>query len=89
MVRVHIETGRMHQIRLHFARYGYPVVMDDQHGDFSFNKRFRKASVLRRQFLHASMVTLKYRGKSRTWKASLPADLTKTLELLAADRERS
>jgi 23S rRNA-/tRNA-specific pseudouridylate synthase len=75
----------MHQIRLHFARYGYPVVMDDQHGDFSFNKRFRKASVLRRQFLHASAVTLEYRGKRCTWKASLPEDLSKTLELLDAD----
>ena len=42
LVKADIATGRMHQIRLHFARYGHPVVMDDQHGDFSFNKRFRK-----------------------------------------------
>jgi 23S rRNA pseudouridine955/2504/2580 synthase len=89
LVRVLIATGRMHQIRLHFARYGYPVVLDDQHGDFSFNKQFRKASGLRRQFLHASTVTVEYRGKRRTWKASLPADLSRTLELLAADCERS
>ena len=42
LVRVNIETGRMHQIRLHFAELGYPVVLDDQHGDFNFNKQFRK-----------------------------------------------
>ncbi len=38
LVRVAIETGRLHQIRLHFAQLGHPVVMDDQHGDFAFNK---------------------------------------------------
>jgi 23S rRNA pseudouridine955/2504/2580 synthase len=85
LVRVHIATGRLHQIRLHFAQYGYPVVMDDQHGDFSFNKRFRKASGLRRQFLHASMVALEYRGRQHGWQTSLPEDLSQTLEWLAFD----
>jgi 23S rRNA pseudouridine955/2504/2580 synthase len=84
LVRVKIATGRMHQIRLHFAKYGYPVVMDDQHGDFAFNKQFRKKVRLRRQFLHASSLTLEYRGKKRTWTASLPADLAETLECLEA-----
>jgi 23S rRNA pseudouridine955/2504/2580 synthase len=85
LVRANIATGRMHQIRLHFARYGHPVVMDDQHGDFSYNKKFRKAYGLRRQFLHASTVALEHRGKRRTWTAPLPADLEKTLELLTTD----
>jgi 23S rRNA pseudouridine955/2504/2580 synthase len=85
LVRAAIATGRMHQIRLHFARYGHPVVMDDQHGDFSFNKRFRKECGLRRQFLHASTVALEYRGKKRIWTAPLPADLSKALEFLASN----
>ena len=85
LVRANIATGRMHQIRLHFARYGHPVVMDEQHGDFSYNKKFRKAYGLRRQFLHASTVALEYRGKRRSWTAPLPADLAKTLELLTID----
>jgi 23S rRNA pseudouridine955/2504/2580 synthase len=84
LVRVNISTGRMHQIRLHFAKYGHPIVMDDQHGDFAFNKRFRKQCGLHRQFLHASAVTLEYGGKKRTWTAPLPADLAKTIELLTA-----
>jgi len=83
LARVRIETGRMHQIRLHFAKLGYPVVMDDQHGDFAFNKRFRKDIGLKRQFLHASTLTMDYRGKKRTWTARLPNDLARTLELLA------
>lgn len=85
LVRVNIDTGRRHQIRLHFAQYGYPVTMDDQHGDFSFNKQFRKKYGLRHQFLHASSLTMEYRGKKQTWTAPLPADLTAALESLASD----
>jgi 23S rRNA pseudouridine955/2504/2580 synthase len=82
LVRATIETGRLHQIRLHFAELGYPVVMDDQHGDFGFNKRFRKEYGLKRQFLHAQRLTLNYAGKLREWTASLPKDLRKTLTTL-------
>jgi 23S rRNA-/tRNA-specific pseudouridylate synthase len=83
-VRANIVTGRMHQIRLHFAQYGHPVVMDDQYGDFSFNKRLRKQCPLRRQFLHASTLALPYRGKRQSWTAPLPTDLESTLEFVAA-----
>lgn len=82
LVRVRTETGRMHQIRLHFASIGHPVVMDDEHGDFAFNKSFRKANGLKRQFLHAGSIAFEYRGKKLTWIAPLPDDLTQTLERL-------
>ncbi|MBI3000663.1 MAG: RluA family pseudouridine synthase [Deltaproteobacteria bacterium] len=82
LVRVRTETGRMHQIRLHFAKLGHPVVMDAQHGDFRFNRQFRKAHGLKRQFLHASSVALAYKGKRQKWTAPLPADLQRTLESL-------
>ncbi|HEX9263125.1 MAG TPA: RluA family pseudouridine synthase [Candidatus Binatia bacterium] len=82
LVRVAIETGRLHQIRLHFAELGHPVVMDDQHGDFGFNKRFRKQFALKRQFLHAEKLRLSYAGKQRDWTAPLARDLNRTLHLL-------
>ena len=85
LVRVKIETGRMHQIRLHFAQLGHPVVMDDEHGDFAFNKRFRKRYGLKRQFLHASSVAFELRGKKRKWTAPLADDLTQTLRSLGED----
>ena len=84
LARVKIETGRMHQIRLHFARLGHPVVMDDEHGDFAFNKKFRKAYGLKRQFLHAATIAFDYRGKKRKWSAPLPEDLERTLRSLEA-----
>ena len=71
LVRAAIETGRLHQIRLHFAKLGYPVVMDDQHGDFGFNKRFRKAYGLKRQFLHAEKLKIKTEGKLLEWTVPL------------------
>jgi 23S rRNA pseudouridine955/2504/2580 synthase len=82
LVRVTIDTGRLHQIRLHFARLGYPVVMDDQHGDFAFNKRFRKEYGLKRQFLHAEKLKVRYGGKQRQWTAPPANDLQKCLQLL-------
>ena len=82
LVWVKIETGRMHQIRLHFAKLGHPVVMDDEHGDFAFNKRFRKTHGLKRQFLHASSVAFEHRGQKRKWTSPLPNDLVTTLKSL-------
>ena len=82
LVRVSLETGRLHQIRLHFANLGYPVVMDDQHGDFVFNKRFRKAYGLKRQFLHAAKLAIGFGGTRCSWTAPLPKDLAHTLKLI-------
>jgi 23S rRNA pseudouridine955/2504/2580 synthase len=82
LVGVNIETGRLHQIRLHFAKLGYPVVMDDQHGDFDFNKRFRKTYGLKRQFLHAAKLAIDFAGKRHNWTAPLPEDLAQTLKLI-------
>jgi 23S rRNA pseudouridine955/2504/2580 synthase len=86
LARVNIETGRMHQIRLHFAAIGYPVVMDNQHGDFNFNKQFSKKYGLKRQFLHASRLEIKQGGKKRVWSAPTPPDLQKVIEVLRVDK---
>lgn len=84
LVRATLKTGRMHQLRLHFAAIKHPVVMDEEHGDFSFNKNFRKAHGLKRQFLHASTLALEYGGKKHKWTAPLADDLQRTLKSLEA-----
>ena len=86
LARVTIETGRMHQIRLHFAKLGYPVVMDNQHGDFTFNKSFRKRIGLKRQFLHATRMAISFRGKHYSWEAPLPEDFRRVVEALADEQ---
>jgi 23S rRNA pseudouridine955/2504/2580 synthase len=82
LLRVAIGTGRMHQIRLHFAALGYPVVMDDQHGDFAFNRKFRTRYGLKRQFLHAARLCLEHAGRKRVFTAPLPSDLQEALNRL-------
>lgn len=86
LVEARIDTGRMHQIRLHFAKLGHPVVMDQRHGDFAFNRIFRKEYGLKRQFLHAAKLSLVYRGKKRLWNAPLPQDLTDVLAQLSIEK---
>lgn len=85
LVRVRIATGRLHQIRLHFAKLGYPVVMDEQHGDFVYNRRFRKQFDLKRQFLHAEKLALQHAGKIKQWTAPLPKELNEVLKKLSND----
>jgi 23S rRNA-/tRNA-specific pseudouridylate synthase len=42
LVRVRIQTGRMHQIRRHLAHAGAPILMDDKYGDFRANRALRE-----------------------------------------------
>ena len=56
---VHIEliTGRTHQIRVHSASIGHPVIGDMKYGERTINREFKKQG-LKRMFLHAK--TLKF-----------------------------
>ena len=53
LVRLRIETGRTHQIRVHMASIGHPLVGDNRYGDFQKNKRFFKECHEKGLFLHA------------------------------------
>ena len=67
LCRVHLETGRTHQIRVHFQHHGHPVVGDPVYGDDqrALNvapvDRTAAAALVRaapRQLLHAAMLRL-------------------------------
>jgi 23S rRNA pseudouridine955/2504/2580 synthase len=53
LLEAQLLTGRTHQIRVHLAHLGHPILGDDKYGDFELNRRLRKAG-LRRMFLHAA-----------------------------------
>ncbi len=56
-VQVSIETGRTHQIRVHAAQSGHPVVGDTRYGNAERNKQFRQSG-LKRLYLHSSELEL-------------------------------
>ena len=76
LLEVTIKTGRTHQIRVHLASQGYPIVGDDKYGDFSMNKRLA-AQGLKRMFLHAWRLQFIHPslGKPQTLQADLPPEL--------------
>ena len=71
LVRVQLETGRTHQIRVHFAALGYPVAGDAQYGGR------QRPEGLGRQFLHAAQVAFPHPADERqmSFTCPLPSDL--------------
>ncbi len=77
-VAVEPQTGRTHQIRVHMAYLGHPVVGDATYG-------LRKPRLqLPRQFLHASRLAFEHpiQGKRMCFTSALPADLAQVLSVL-------
>jgi 23S rRNA pseudouridine1911/1915/1917 synthase len=94
LVRVRLETGRTHQIRVHLAHIGFPLVGDPVYGG---RRRVpagcppHVADALRsfsRQALHAARITLTHpdTGQELQFEAPLPADMQQLIERLQADR---
>jgi len=53
LVNILLETGRKHQIRIHFASHNHPLAGDQVYGDFKWNRELQKKYKLKRQALHA------------------------------------
>ena len=82
LLEVTIKTGRTHQIRVHLASCGHPIVGDDKYGDFDLNKRLQKQG-LKRMFLHAWRLQFNHpaSGERIELRAELPAELADFLSL--------
>ncbi len=72
-------TGRMHQIRIHLARYGCPIAGDDRHGDFKLNKKARKIGIKSLQ-LCSFRLTIPCDGKKKVFETALPDSMIKYFE---------
>lgn len=57
LMKITIETGRTHQIRVHAQYSGHPIIGDSKYGDKAANRYFRKLG-LKRLFLHAEQLYL-------------------------------
>jgi 23S rRNA pseudouridine1911/1915/1917 synthase len=80
LLDVEIETGRTHQIRVHLAFIGHPVVGDGIYGN-KVSARVAEALGVKRQFLHAASLSFRMPGsdEERTFTAPLADDLVEVL----------
>jgi 23S rRNA pseudouridine1911/1915/1917 synthase len=93
LAQVELETGRTHQIRVHLAHIGYPVVGDPVYGG---RRRLpagctpallAELRTFPRQALHAARLRLKHpvSGRALEWQAALPEDMQRLLAALRND----
>ncbi len=86
LLEVHPRTGRTHQIRVHLASVGHPVVGDTMYGAPSrlFAGSRDETKTLPRTFLHAAAIRFRHprTGEGMSFKAPLPEDLVSFLEWL-------
>ncbi len=84
LMKITIETGRTHQIRVHALYTGHPVIGDSKYGNKASNRYFRELG-LKRLFLHAQQLYLPL-SDPITLNAPLSDDLDALLQKLGACR---
>lgn len=97
LMQIRLETGRTHQIRVHFAHLNHPVFGDPEYGGrdrwhrgiFAPERQLAKRllALLPRQALHARKLSFIHpvSGKPISCEAPIPADFQGVLDLLAAE----
>lgn len=79
---VRIHSGRMHQIRIHLAGIGYPIIGDDKHGNFALNKQLWKTQRIKKLQLCATSLSLPIEGKKRLFTVPLPEHIQTAVDVL-------
>jgi len=89
LLEAQLKTGRTHQIRVHLAHLGFPILGDEKYGDFALNRDLRRGE-LKRMGLHAWRMAFRHplSGAPLELRASLPAALRDYVAYLDADRVR-
>jgi 23S rRNA pseudouridine955/2504/2580 synthase len=87
LLEAELKTGRTHQIRVHLAHLGLPIVGDAKYGDFALNKELARANArpgLKRMFLHAHRLRITHpaTGAPLQLEAPLPQECQRFLDQL-------
>ena len=81
IVQLRLMTGKTHQIRVHLAHAGHPVLGDEKYGDFELNRALARQGV-KRLFLHAQRLAFTHPidGKAIAFESPLPDDMIRFCE---------
>ena len=79
---IRLHTGRMHQIRIHLAGIGYPIIGDDKHGNFALNKQLWKTAHIKKLQLCAYRLSFPIDGKLRLFTVPVPDHIQETIDML-------
>jgi len=71
-IRLILETGRMHQIRIHLAKQQCPIAGDDQHGNFKLNKLLKKNLKIKQLLLASVKLTVPLDKNNAVFEVELP-----------------
>jgi len=85
LLKVKIETGRTHQIRVHLSSIWYPILWDKTYWNVRVNKEVSTIYQLHRQALHAWKLDLKLYWKDIHFKAELKDDMKRITDKLGID----
>ena len=82
LMNLTLGTGRTHQIRIHLAQAGCPILADDKHGNFKVNKLVKKAVGIKTLQLAATRLTIPLEGRATTFQIPLPSHMEAALAVL-------
>lgn len=82
LLNLTLGTGRTHQIRIHLAQAGCPILADDKHGNFKVNKLIKKAVGIKTLQLAATRLTIPLEGRATTFQIPLPPHMEEALSVL-------
>lgn len=83
LLEAQLKTGRTHQIRVHLAHLGFPILGDEKYGDFNLNRELTRLG-LKRMALHAHTLKCPHplTGESMLFCAPVPHDLQPFIQKL-------
>ncbi len=82
LLEANLKTGRTHQIRVHLAHIGFPILGDDKYGDFALNRELARTG-FKRMYLHAWKLCFTHPGgEAMTVESPLPAGFRKLMNEL-------
>lgn len=89
LLEAQLKTGRTHQIRVHLAHLGFPILGDEKYGDFALNRDLRRGE-LKRMALHAWRMEFRHplAGTPLALRAAMPAALRDYMATLDARSAR-